>query len=122
MLGPPKPCRLDDPIAVSLEALIPTSNFYRHLEAKLWHGLRRFRRRGLENVNIEGLLIAAGQNLKRFLAATGWGRRHAPCGSLIALPMESQELSAVCGSQSPRPQPKLIRPVELRIARTSRLV
>jgi hypothetical protein len=40
-------------------------------EAKLWHGLRRFRRRGLENVNIEGLLIAAGQNLKRFLAATG---------------------------------------------------
>ena len=40
-------------------------------EAKLWHGLRRFRRRGLENVNMEGLLIAAGQNLKRFLAATG---------------------------------------------------
>ena len=40
-------------------------------EAKLWHGLRRFRRRGLENVNIEGLLIAAGQNLKRFLAVTG---------------------------------------------------
>jgi transposase len=39
-------------------------------EAKLWHGLRRFRRRGLENVNMEGLLIAAGQNLKRFLAAT----------------------------------------------------
>ena len=38
------------------------------------------------NVNIQGLLIAAGQNLKRFLAATGWGRRHAPCGSLVALP------------------------------------
>ncbi|MBA2597713.1 MAG: IS1182 family transposase [Chloroflexia bacterium] len=57
-------------------------------EAKLWHGLRRFRRRGLEDVNIEGLLIAAGQNLKRFLAANGWGRRHAPCGSLLALPRE----------------------------------
>ncbi len=55
-------------------------------EAKLWHGLRRFRLRGLENVNIEGLLVAAGQNLKRFLAASGWGRRHAPCGSLVALP------------------------------------
>jgi transposase len=55
-------------------------------EAKDWHGLRRFRLRGLDNVNIEGLLIAAGQNLKRFLAATGWGRRHAPCGSLVALP------------------------------------
>ena len=44
-------------------------------EAKEWHGLRRFRLRGLKNVNIQGLLIAAGQNLKRFLAATGWGRR-----------------------------------------------
>jgi DDE family transposase/transposase-like protein DUF772 len=38
-------------------------------EAKQWHGLRRFRLRGLQNVNIEGLLIAAGQNLKRYLAA-----------------------------------------------------
>jgi hypothetical protein len=64
-------------------------------EAKLWHGLRRFRRRGLENVNIEGLLIAAGQNLKRFLAAAGWGRRNAPCGSLVALPTELQRLSAI---------------------------
>ena len=57
-------------------------------EAKDWHGLRRFRLRGLANVNIEGLLVATGQNLKRFLVATGWGRRHAPCGSLVALPME----------------------------------
>ena len=53
-------------------------------EAKLWHGLRQFRLRGLDNVNIEGLLIAAGQNLKRWLAATGWGRRHSPAGSLAA--------------------------------------
>jgi transposase len=53
-------------------------------EAKQWHGLRRFRLRGLPNVNSEGLLIAAGQNLKRWLAATGWGRRSAPCGSLTA--------------------------------------
>ncbi len=55
-------------------------------EAKGWHGLRRFRLRGLENVNIEGLLAASGQNLKRYLAATGWGGGHAPCGSLAALP------------------------------------
>jgi hypothetical protein len=55
-------------------------------EAKEWHGLRRLRLRGLLNANIQGLLIAAGQNLKRFLGATGWGRRHAPCGSLVALP------------------------------------
>ena len=51
-------------------------------EAKQWHGLRRFRLRGLQNVNMEGLLVATGQNLKRWLAATGWGRRHGPPGSL----------------------------------------
>src|SRR5207302_9561235 len=51
-------------------------------EAKEWHGLRRFRLRGLRKVNSEGVLVAAGQNLKRYLAATGWGRRHAPCGCL----------------------------------------
>jgi hypothetical protein len=66
-------------------------------EAKDWHGLRRFRLRGLMNANIQGLLIAAGQNLKRFLSATGWGRRHAPCGSLLALPWEPERLSAVSG-------------------------
>jgi transposase len=35
MLGPRKPRRLDEPIAVSLEDLVPPNNFYRHLEAKL---------------------------------------------------------------------------------------
>jgi hypothetical protein len=35
MLGPPKPRRLDAPIAVSLEDLVPADNFYRHLEATL---------------------------------------------------------------------------------------
>jgi transposase len=64
-------------------------------EAKLWHGLRRFRLRGLVNVNIEGLLVAAGQNLKRWLAATGWGRRHTPCGSLMVLPRESGAFVAI---------------------------
>jgi hypothetical protein len=53
-------------------------------EAKQWHGMRQFRLRGLPNVNSEALLIAAGQNLKRWLAATGWDRRSAPCGSLFA--------------------------------------
>src|SRR5829696_772646 len=42
-------------------------------EAKDWHGLRRFRLRGLEKVNGEALLIAAGQNLKRLLSR--WGDR-----------------------------------------------
>jgi transposase len=35
MLGPPKPRRLDRPIAVSLEKLVPQDNFSRHLEAQL---------------------------------------------------------------------------------------
>jgi hypothetical protein len=55
------------------------------------------RLQGLLNANIQGLLIAAGQNLKRFLAATGWERRQAPCWSLLALPAELQQLSVVSG-------------------------
>jgi hypothetical protein len=66
-------------------------------EAKEWRGLRRLRLRGLLNANRQGLLIAAGQNLKRLLAATGWGRRQAPCGSLLALPVESGRLCVVTG-------------------------
>ena len=50
-------------------------------EAKQWHGMRQFRLRGLPKVNIEGLFIAAGQNLKRLLSATGWGRRPWPDGT-----------------------------------------
>lgn len=42
-------------------------------EAKDWHELRRFRLRKLEKVNIEALLIAAGQNIKMLL--TFGGRR-----------------------------------------------
>jgi hypothetical protein len=36
-------------------------------EAKQFHSLRRFRLRGLIKVNVEGVLVAAGQNLKRLL-------------------------------------------------------
>ena len=56
-------------------------------EAKEWHGLRRFRLRGLEKFNGEALLIAAGQNLKRLLSWHGWGRRPFPSGAAgIVLP------------------------------------
>jgi hypothetical protein len=58
---------------------------------------RRFRLRGLENANIEGLWVAAGQNPKRFLAASGWGRRHAPCGSLVTLSREPWRVTVVSG-------------------------
>jgi transposase len=44
-------------------------------EAKDWHGLRRFRLRRLEKVNIEALLIASGQNIKRLVAARDRGPR-----------------------------------------------
>jgi Transposase DDE domain len=40
-------------------------------EAKDWHGMKRFRLRRLEKVNIEALLIASGQNVKRLLAFGG---------------------------------------------------
>lgn len=50
-------------------------------EAKDWHGLRRFRLRGLAKVNSEALLIAAGQNLKRLLCRAGWSRRPWPPGA-----------------------------------------
>ena len=37
-------------------------------EAKQWHQLAQFRLRRLEKVNIQALLIAAGQNIKRLLS------------------------------------------------------
>lgn len=56
-------------------------------EAKEWHGLRRFRLRGLEKVNGEALLIAVGENLKRLLSRWGWGRRPWPNGAAgVVLP------------------------------------
>jgi hypothetical protein len=54
-------------------------------EATPWHGLGRFRLRGLANGTIEALLVAAGQNLKRWRRATGWGRRGFP-GAAMAVP------------------------------------
>jgi len=50
-------------------------------EAKDWHGLRRFRLRRLWKVNVEALMIATGQNLKRLLRKRGWGRRPWPNGA-----------------------------------------
>ena len=65
-------------------------------EAKQWHGLRQFRLRGLPKVNIVGLLVAAGQNLKRLLKTWGWGRRPWPTGDT--------------GWAIPAPTSSLIRP------------
>lgn len=65
-------------------------------EAKDWHGLRQFRLRGLWKVNCEALVVAAGQNLKRWLTRVGWGRRHGPAGSLaLSRPASASIASAV---------------------------
>ena len=56
-------------------------------EAKEWHGLRRFRLWGLGKVNIQALVIAAGQNRKHLLSNQGWGCRPWPSGAPgVALP------------------------------------
>jgi transposase len=57
-------------------------------EAKEWHQLRRFLLRGLANVNMQGLLVAAGQNLKHWLAASRRGHRPAgePCAAMYMPP------------------------------------
>jgi hypothetical protein len=54
-------------------------------EGKQWHGMRRFRLRGLWRVNTEALLMATGQNLKRLLQKRGWGRRPFPDGPAAAV-------------------------------------
>lgn len=53
-------------------------------EGKEWHGMRRFRLRELWRVNCEGLMRAAGQNLKRLLKKRGWGRRPFPAEAMCA--------------------------------------
>jgi hypothetical protein len=53
-------------------------------EGKQWHGMRRFRLRLLWRVNCEGLMRAAGQNLKRLLKKRGWGRRPCPAEAMYA--------------------------------------
>ncbi len=63
-------------------------------EAKQWHNLRWFRLRRLWRVNTESLLVAAGQNLKRWLSKMGWGRRHGPSGSLALSHFASQAVIA----------------------------
>ncbi|MDQ5852024.1 MAG: transposase, partial [Chloroflexota bacterium] len=65
-------------------------------EAKEWHGLERFRLRCLEKVNIEALVTATGQNLKRLLSWRGWGRRWWPGGAMgVVIPADFWSNSTV---------------------------
>jgi transposase len=55
-------------------------------EAKDWHGLRTFRLRRSEKVNIEALMIASGQNIKRLVAARERGPRTLAQGAALRTP------------------------------------
>ena len=60
-------------------------------EAKEWHGMRRFRLRTLKKVNIEALIVAAGQNVKRLLV---WRRRGPkPVAQVMALRLSEPSFS-----------------------------
>jgi hypothetical protein len=64
-------------------------------EGQQWHGLRRFRLRGLAKVNCEGVMTATGQNLKRLLSWRGWGRRWFPGAAHgVVLPLHDHVLCA----------------------------
>jgi Transposase DDE domain len=56
-------------------------------EAKDWHGMRRFRLRRLEKVNIEALLIASGQNAKRLLDFGGRRPKKLAQAAALLLPV-----------------------------------
>jgi hypothetical protein len=45
--------------------------------------MAQFRLRGLEKVNIEGLMKAAGQNIKRLLSHQGWEKPQDPMGGAV---------------------------------------
>jgi len=61
-------------------------------EAKEWHGMRRFRLRTLRGVNIEALMIAAGQNIKRLLTFRGRGPRHLAQAAALRPPAPTHSL------------------------------
>ena len=50
-------------------------------EAKQWHQMSKFRLRRLEKVNTEGLLIAAGLNIKQLLQHSGRLAPFRPAGA-----------------------------------------
>jgi hypothetical protein len=55
-------------------------------EAKQWHNMDQFRLRRLIKVNIEGLLIAAGQNIKRLLRYQQRPHPLKPAGTQVVAP------------------------------------
>jgi hypothetical protein len=71
-------------------------------EAKEWHGMRRFRLRRLWRVNVEALVIAAGQNVKRLLTFRGRGPRRLAQAQALRLPARPLLGGRHPGEPSPR--------------------
>ena len=75
-------------------------------EAKDWHRMRRFRLRRLEKVNIEALLIASGQNVKRLLTFEGRGPKKLAQASALRPPVATgHEISRTWEHRSSRSWP-----------------
>jgi len=77
-------------------------------EGKQWHGMSRFRLRRLRKVNVEALLLAAGQNVKRLLEFGCRGPRKLapaaalrPPGRLPLLPIHSRSMAQQSVFQRP---------------------
>jgi hypothetical protein len=58
-------------------------------EAKQWHQLVKFRRRGLAKVNSAGVMTAAAQNIKRLVSHQARPKPKAPAGGALRLPLFS---------------------------------
>jgi hypothetical protein len=89
MLGPAKPRRLHEPIAVSLEDLISADNFYRHLEAKLDLSFVREWTRNLYAEREQQSVVPRDTRIKVMggLAAPGPTRPHRRGRRLCRLPV-----------------------------------
>ncbi len=86
MLGSPKPRRLGEPISVSLDDLVPKTNFYRHLGARLDLGfVRAWFGEPCAERGSASIPLPAGVGVML------------PCGGLLALARVPQGLSAVSG-------------------------
>jgi transposase len=70
-------------------------------EAKDWHGMRRFRLRRLDKVNIEALLITSGQNVKRLLSFGGRRPKNLAQAAALRPPVAtSHEIGYIRGHRS----------------------
>jgi hypothetical protein len=71
-------------------------------QAKEWHGMRRFGLRSLKKVNIEALMVAAGQNIKRLVGASRRGARSLPQAAALHLPEPPFSSSRRCARKRHR--------------------